>query len=245
MRARAIRASAIFAVFAAPAPLAVLLAAPFLALPIPAQTTPAPAPTAGPIHPRRSPVKTSAVKPAQPSAPVQPLAPKPPEWPANAPASEATVVWDSHGLRIQAANSSLQQILDQVATETGAKVEGLEGDQRIFGTYGPGDARDVLAQLLDGTGYNLLMVGGQESGAPLQVVLSARPTGPAPPVAETTSSDAAENDTAPEDQPQPPPIPMPRPAQNAFAPNQQPRTPQEIMQEMQQHQQQAQHSSPF
>ena len=32
-------------------------------------------------------------------------------------------------------------------------------DQRVFGTYGRGPARDVIAQLLDGSGYDVLMIG--------------------------------------------------------------------------------------
>ena len=60
------------------------------------------------------------------------------------------MVWDSQGLKIDASNSSLAQILKDVATATGARWQGLEQDQRIFGSYGPGPARDVLTQLLDG-----------------------------------------------------------------------------------------------
>ena len=55
------------------------------------------------------------------------------------------MVWDSQGLRIEARNSSLQQILNDVSTATGAKVDGLGTDERVFGIYGPGQARDVLA----------------------------------------------------------------------------------------------------
>ncbi len=54
-------------------------------------------------------------------------------------------------------------------------------DQRIFGAYGPGPARDVLSQLLDGSGYNVLMIGDQGQGTPRRIVLSARPAGPAQP----------------------------------------------------------------
>ena len=89
--------------------------------------------------------------------------------------SEATVVWNSQGLKIDASNSSLGQILKDVATATGARVQGLGQDQRIFGSYGPGPARDVLTQLLAGSGYNVLMVGDQGQGTPRQIVLSIRP----------------------------------------------------------------------
>ena len=47
---------------------------------------------------------------------------------------------------------SLDEILHEVAAEMDAKLEGLAQDQRIFGTYGPGPAREVLSKLLDGCG---------------------------------------------------------------------------------------------
>lgn len=101
-----------------------------------------------PVHSNR---RISAAHQPAPSAqvaptPVTPPAPKPPDWPANDHPAEATVVWNSQGLQIEASNSSLEQILKDVATATGAKVEGLGADERVFGSYGPGKARDVLSQ---------------------------------------------------------------------------------------------------
>jgi hypothetical protein len=113
----------------------------------------------------------------QQTAPVAipaPPVPEAPKWPVNEKADPAAVVWDSHGLRIDAANSSLHQIMNDVSTATGAKVEGLGTDERVFGSYGPGRARDVLSQLLEGSGYNVLMIGDQGQGTPRQIVLSAR-----------------------------------------------------------------------
>lgn len=235
MRAPAILAiSAMLAIMASPSLCA--------ALPISAQTTSAthPSPKALPAHrvahARKRLIKTTASK----SAPAPPPAPKLPDWPVNDPPARAAVVWDSHGLRIQAANSSLQQILDEVSTETGAKVEGFGKDERIFGTYGPGDPRDVLAQLLDGTAYNLLMIGGQSASAPLQVVLTARTAAvPEPPVTHTEPADDYDNAPVADEQPQPvqPPVSLPM-QPHGFGIGQPPRTPQQIMQEMQLRQQQ-------
>ncbi len=149
------------------------------------------------------------------------------------------MVWNSHGLRIDAANSSLQQILKDVSTATGAKVSGLGADQRIFGTYGPGSARDVLSELLDGSGYNVLMIGEQGQGTPRQVVLSKQPTGPAPPpsTSNNSSQGSDEGGSADVEEPQPPPQ-QPQNMPPGFGPGAQPRTPQQILQEMQQRQQQ-------
>jgi hypothetical protein len=82
-----------------------------------------------------------------------------PNLPSNhQPPNQARMTWDSSGLEIEASNSSLNQILHQVATVTGAKLEGLTQDQRVFGNYGPGQSSDVLLKLLDGSGYNVLMM---------------------------------------------------------------------------------------
>ena len=103
-----------------------------------------------------------------------PLAPPVPVWPANQPLREARVTWNSRGLEIEANNSSLVDILHQVLAETGAELQGLARDQRIFGTYGPGPPGDVLSTLLDDFGYNVLMIGGQDADVPRKIVLSIR-----------------------------------------------------------------------
>jgi len=197
-----------------------------------------------------APQASLAAQPAAPqTAPAQTpgvaTAPAPqPDWPVNDRASEATVTWDSHGLRITAANSSLTQILKAVAAQTGASLEGLGRDQRVFGVYGPGPARDVIGQLLDGSGYNVLMVGDLGQGTPRQILLTARGSGGSQQggTSGQSSSDADESDTEEADQPQP------------FVPQGQPMPPQamqpggaaavpargreQMLQEMQQRQQQ-------
>jgi hypothetical protein len=145
------------------------------------------------------------------------------------------VVWDSHGLRIVASNSSLAQILKDVSAKTGATLEGIGKDERIFGAYGPGPARDVLSQLLDGSGYNVLMIGDQGQGTPRRVVLSARPMGPAQPSGPSTSNN---EETESEPQPQQQPEPQPAPVREGPPPGVPVRTPQQILQEQQQRQQQ-------
>jgi hypothetical protein len=178
-----------------------------------------------------------------------------PDWPVNEKPGPANVVWDSHGLRIDASNSSLEQILKDVSTDTGAKVEGLHTDERIFGTYGPGTAREVLSQILDGSGYNVLMIGDQGQGTPRQIVLSERSAGPV-----TTSNNSRPTNNNEEDLEAEQEIreqeqqqqqlqqqlleqqnirnnPQPNATQ---PPGQLPRTPQQIMQQMQEQQQQQQ-----
>ena len=192
------------------------------------------------VHPRKR--ALAAVPPAQvheqAPAPVAPQAPKPPDWPANDQPTAATVVWNRQGLHVEASNSSLGQILKDVATATGARVEGLNSDERIFGSYGPGTARDVLSQLLEGSGYNVVMIGDQGQGTPREIMLSHQTKGDAQPAANAQTPTNDENNDA-DEQPQPQPQQPPPPAiRNGFAPGAPPRTPQQIMQEMQQRQQQ-------
>jgi hypothetical protein len=145
-----------------------------------------------------------------------------PQWPADKKAGDASVTWDSQGLYITATNSSLRQILDDVATATGASVEGLDTDQRIFGVYGPGKARDVLTDLLQGTSYNILLIGDQGAGTPREIVLSSRHGGAG--TAAPANPAPAEEETEAEEPPQPPPPPPMRPG---FGPGGQ-RTPQQM-----------------
>lgn len=144
---------------------------------------------------RRETEKQVAIAPAAPATP-----PKP-SWPVDEAPTPAAVTWDSHGLQVKASNSSLRQILEAVSTETGAKVEGLGTDQRVFGDYGPGPARDVLLQLLHGSGYNVLMLGDEGAGTPRVIVLSARNEGPATPNRANPTASAAEDEEEPQEQP--------------------------------------------
>jgi hypothetical protein len=183
---------------------------------------------------------------APPAAPVHPPDPPPPNWPANSQAQPASVAWNGHELSVAATNSSLQQILRDVSTATGVKVDGLTAldgsatgphDQRIYGNYGPAPARDVLRQLLDGSGYNVIMVGDRGQGTPRELLLTAQVAGSKNPPKANQSNQSAE-----EEEPEPDPQPDPQPDPNRRF-NGQPtpgRTPQQMLQEIQQRQQQQQ-----
>jgi hypothetical protein len=175
----------------------------------------------------QSPVPQAAAAQATPAA-----ASDEPKWPANEKPTPASITWDSQGLRIDATNSSLAQILTDVSTATGAKVEGFDFDQRVFGVFGPGPARDILSQLLQGTGYNVLLIGDQGQGTPRAILLSSRHAGTATAAANTTPASDEDNDT--DDQPQPQPQPATPPIRPVFPPGKQPRTPQQMQQLMMQ-----------
>jgi hypothetical protein len=204
-----------------------------------------------PVH-RHTHLTRAAIPVTTPAeASYAPLTPPAPVWPANDQPVQASITWDSKGLLIDAKNSSLEQILNDVSTATGAKVEGLDTDERVFGVYGPGQARDVLSELLQGSSYNVMMIGDQGQGTPRQILLSVRHPGEAhPATASKQTTTQADDEPEPEEpqQPQPPPPP---PNRNGFsplgpggAPGASPRTPQQIMEEMQQRQQNQQQNQP-
>jgi hypothetical protein len=155
-----------------------------------AQTAPSAA--AATNTPAPSPAKHHKKAQAAPVA-----APVPPPQPTVAPnlldqpATPATVTANNNELTVKAENSSLSQILHQVSSATGMKLEGLGGDERVFGSFGPAAPREVITALLDGTSYNVLMVGDLPNGAPRQLLLTRKASGAGSP--STASANGAPN----------------------------------------------------
>lgn len=121
-------------------------------------------------HPHAA-VHRTAAEAAKPVAPQQAQVTAPP-LPTNEPAQPATVRLDHGQLTVQANNSDLAEILSHVASVSGMDIEGLKQTTRVFGVYGPGSPRDVLADLLSGMGYNFVMVGDLSDGSPRELVLT-------------------------------------------------------------------------
>jgi hypothetical protein len=142
---------------------------------------------------------------------------------------------------VEASNSSLRQILDDVSTTTGAKVEGMGADERVFGDYGPAPTRDVISQILNGSSYNVLMLGDQGAGTPREIILSARTRGTPQPGQQAYRPAQQEEDVAepePQEEPNRPVVNQPiAPVVNQPG---QPMTPQQRMLEMQRQQMQMQ-----
>lgn len=182
------------------------------ALPLAAQSPAAPATpaqTAPPVHHRLH------KKPQAAPAPVPPPPPQPTVAPSlfEQPPAPATVTAAKNLLTVKAENSSLTQILHQVSSATGMRLDGLGGDERVFGSFGPGAPRDVLTTLLNGTSYNVVMVGDLPNGAPRELVLSSRASGdasqpaananPAPAHGDEDTSDDSGNSDDSDDTPPP------------------------------------------
>ena len=168
-----------------------------------------------------------------PNTPPAPAAATLPPSLLDKPAQPARVKLSDGQLSVTATNSSLSAILDSIETTSGMKIDGLGKDQRIFGIYGPGNPRDVLSSLLDGAGYNFLMVGDTTSGTPSQVILTQRINAAVP--QQATSQPEPEDDDQPVVNNYPPEevTPSPRPPSVIPQPGaDRVRTPQEILQEL-------------
>jgi len=186
-----------------------------------------PAPQAAAPAPEAAPSSSDAATPAAV-----------PDSMLQQPASRAQVKVSNGMLSVQAENSNLSQVLHDIGSATGMKVEGLGRDERIFGHYGPAPPRDVLTALLDGAGYNVLMVGDVPGGTPRQLILSQRKGGaatavpPPDPNAQPAPEDEDVEPDAPPDQEGPAPGPeevTPPPG----APEGEVRTPQQLLEQLQ------------
>ena len=192
--------------------------------------------------PAAQPAVSPQATPAQP-APAQPVPSQPvPSQPASVapsmlqqPAQDAQIVFANGNLSIHAENSSLAAILNQVASNSGMKIEGLGSDERVFGNFGPGAPRDVLADLLVGTSYNQVLLGDLSNGAPRELILSPTRSGATvPSPAPQASANAEDNEPEAVEAPPPPPPQQEQPAGSAQQPPPGVRTPQQLFEQLQQ-----------
>jgi hypothetical protein len=105
--------------------------------------------------PRKKPAKQ-----AQPAPEPPPAQPTPPPTLQQLPALPPKVRYSNGLLTIVAENSTLGDILRAVRTQTGAAVEiPPNATERVVTHLGPGPARDVLVSLLHGSRFNYVMLG--------------------------------------------------------------------------------------
>ena len=108
----------------------------------------------------------------------------------------AEVAFTNEQLTVRANDSSLHQILSSIAHVTGMKITGGVEEQRVFGSYGPGNASTILATLLDGTGVNML-IREDDGHRPTELTLTPRAGGAAPPVTAQEADLGADEPVAP------------------------------------------------
>lgn len=102
----------------------------------------------------------------------------------------ANVQYADGQVAVLADNSSLSEIVRDVARRAGMAVKGSVVDERVYGTYGPAAPAEVLTKLLQGTGSNMVVLAGI-SHVP-ELILTPKQGGPTPPrsIAEIVESEA-------------------------------------------------------
>ena len=105
----------------------------------------------------------------------------------------ANVQYADGQVAVLAENSSLSEIIRDVARRAGMAVKGSVVDERVYGTYGPAAPAEVLTKLLQGTGSNMVVLAGI-SHVP-ELILTPKQGGPTPPrsIAEIAESEADTN----------------------------------------------------
>jgi hypothetical protein len=89
------------------------------------------------------------------------------------------VTFQNNQLTIVAPNSTLADILRAVRKQTGAEIDVPAAPERVVTKLGPGPAREVMAQLLNGSRFNYVLLGAPgEQNALTRVVLVAKTGAP-------------------------------------------------------------------
>jgi hypothetical protein len=214
----------------------------------------------------KKPQKQLIPAPALPAYTPAPLEPLPLE---QVPAVAPRVHFSGGELSIVAHNSTLSDVLKEVREQTGAEFEiPPNANERVVADLGPGPARSVLADLLNGTHFNYVMVGSTTDPTAIQsIILTPRTGGPdttttaanragvpqrgfgQPPIMSTTpaevapadDSDSADDAEATDDQAADQQADQAQ--QNGGQPTT-PKTPEQLLQELQRQQQQSQQQNP-
>lgn len=138
----------------------------------------------------RKPLKKQQ-KQEQPAPVLPPYTPAPlqPVPLDQVPAVAPHVHYEGGELTIEAHNSTLSDVLRAVRQQTGAELDiPPNANERVVADLGPGPARNILAELLNGTHFNYVMVGSTQDPTAIQsIVLTPRSGGP------DTSTTAAAN----------------------------------------------------
>ena len=154
--------------------------------------------------------------------------PPPPQAPASPPTLEQSpptapqVSYNNAQLTIIAQNATLSQVLRSVQSLTGASVEMPSGasNERVVGQFGPGEPRDVLNALLNGSKFNYIILGvNGNPGAVQKVILTTARPASAVNTAQNNPVQQPEEPQEEESYNEPEPPPGPQPPQIRHRPN--------------------------
>jgi len=157
-------------------------------------STVAPAPAKPKAHSRK--------KPATPVVEEQP--PAPPPTPEQLPPTPPQVTYRDGQLSISANNATLSQVLRSVQAKTGASVEmpGGASAERVVAQLGPGQPREVLNALLNGTKFDYIILGVAGNPGAVQKVILTTQTASSSAVNTAQNNRPVQPVQAPEDEPQ-------------------------------------------
>ena len=130
-----------------------------------------------------------AKKPQLPPLPSGPRGPVPQIPLDSIPAVAPQVSYQSGQLTIVAPNSTLGDILRAVRKSTAAEIEiPTAANERVVTRLGPGPAREVVAELLNGSRFNYVLLGSPADANLLTRVVLVAKTAEAPPPNEPASN---------------------------------------------------------
>jgi hypothetical protein len=120
--------------------------------------------------------KKPVLPPPLPSGPQGPV----PQIPLDSiPAVAPQVIYESGQLTILAPNSTLADILRAVRNQTAADIDiPANANERVVTSLGPGPAREVVAELLNGSRFNYVLLGSPSEPTRLTRVVLVAKTGP-------------------------------------------------------------------
>ncbi len=208
-------------------------------------------------HKKSHKAKAAVVQPAPEPAPA-PAPPPPPLTPEQGPSYPPEVSLQGGQLTIVAKNSTMGDVLTAVRKRTGAALDMPPApSERVVGRFGPGAPRDVMAQLLNGSHYDYVLVGSPADPGSLQkVVLVARVNGPQPAqqasnqpamqanqylqAVPNVANDDPQEDNSSSEMPEAQEQPEQEEPQPGQAQPNQVKTPEQLLRELQQQQQQMQ-----
>jgi hypothetical protein len=202
-----------------------------------------------PGSPQVAPIKPSPNVPTQPekqrvnTAPAMPVTPP-------------IVTYRDGLLTVQATNSTLGGVLNAIRNKTGIEFEGLEGAaDHVALAAGPAPAGEVLASIFQGSRFDFVAIGRADDPSIVQRVIMTPKTQPGAVAAGAQQPQARPNDNGeggsdegenpdeqvnvePQDTAAQPPVPQQQP--QIQPQQQQPKSPEQLLQELQEMQKQQQ-----
>ena len=199
--------------------------------------------------PTRMPLEAHALTP-QKTAIAIPAPVAPALLPEQTPPTPPQVTYGNGLLTIVASNSTLAEILQAVAAQTGAMLDAPATltSQRVAARLGPGPPRDVVADLLEGLDF--IVMGAKNDPDALGNIIVTPTAGPEPPGARALQPPPPpEPEPAAASEPTPPTPPAEQPAANTPsqpAPQGPPpvKTPEQLLEELRKQQEEQQQQQP-